>query len=159
MSSVYTINKYLFSRPEITSNLSISNRQVTSFADAPVHPLNEQPESTAPYVIYTSRVYTGANHWWQYEDRIIYWLFDINLKRMNDLARNMINYLGRQDASAQEINEWAVANNEFEYKLLYCDFNGTSDDYPEDQEGGVIGKMMSFSIGYVECELPSITTT
>ncbi len=153
MISVNLINRFVFSRQDVIDQLTIPGRVFTNFADeqCPVYAVNEQPESDAPYVIYGWKTFSDVEDYWMLKDEIVYSIWDINVGRLQRLERQLIRYLGQGDVSARAITMWNAGNPAL-VAIKTCEYLGSTDVYPQEQEGGVVGKNLRFRIKYVDCE-------
>lgn len=157
MIATFDINKYIWTRPEIISILSRNGeRPYTSFGDlnCPVFAVNEQPESDNPYVVYTYDTNVRDNgRYWMKEETIQYRIWDTSVKRMSELEYQLRRYLGRYDLSAEAFIKWAIDGQHVvhtrPYKIFYA---GSEEMIPQEQEGGVVGKLMVFEVCYDPCK-------
>ncbi len=155
------VNYYIFSRPDVVSALTIPGRSFDSFddADAPIFSANEQPESDVPYVVWNSSRKVDRTRWWVQEQMMAYWIWDTNHTRLYTIEDKIINHIKAMDESAQLMNMWWYTQGFDDYKALFTRFISSDPVYPERQEGGVVGKLIRFSVFYVDCVLPTGTTT
>lgn len=152
MNAIPTINKFVWSRSDVYQHLSLPTRPVTGWTDAPVYPINEQPESDAPYVVY-SWTSKPTERYMIYCDDLTFYLWDINIERLMKLEAALRNYLGREDETATAIAGWRALSGEGDgrIKILSVKYGGSSQPFTQTQESGVIGKGVTFRIEYVDC--------
>lgn len=144
-SATTVVNQFLFSHPDIVAILGN-----TSFADAPVFPVGEQPESVSPYILYNYRTRTRAQQWWMSYDDITFGMFDTDLANLILLERTMVDILRRYELSAKEVNDWAKLNGFGDTSIKYIRHNATMNFDGERQEGGVFGKTLMFETCYTQ---------
>lgn len=152
MIAVPTINKYIWSRSDIAALLSTTGRPVTGWSDAPVYPINEQPESVAPYVVYQWTTKPSYPYQLQFDD-ITYYIWDYDINRMMKLQSRLRYYLGQEDVSASAIHQWGLASSSLGGVLIKsANYGGSSRPFTQTQESGVNGIGVTFRIQYIDCE-------
>lgn len=114
----------------------------------PVFPVQSQPESDAPYVVWTSRDRGIGTDWWMEETDVVMAFYDHDLE--NSLAAtNRIKYLfRRKDDSARDLRVWAAANGLEAYDIHSVSYLGGGNAEETDQEGGTHMRMASISVSY-----------
>lgn len=159
MISVPLINKYIWSRPDVYQHLNTSEHPVTGWSDAPVYPINEQPESVAPYVIYSWTTKPDSIHWSIENDDITFYLWDYDIYRIMQLESQLRNYLGREDDSAAAINAWVMSNPSEHTSgvanIKSVRYGGSTQAFTQTQESGVVGKAVTFRVQYIDCDTSS----
>lgn len=150
MISVNFINQFVFSRPEVRELFGHAN-----FFDAPVYPVNEQPESASPYTIYTWRTSPSRDLYAFQLDTITYSIWDHDIYRLQRYESILKKYMSRRDESAQAFMDWAIFNQIEGVSVIVHDITylGSTDVFPEEEEGGVVGKNMTFQVKYIDCEV------
>lgn len=154
MIVVNELNKYVFSRPEIVDLLSLPGREFNDYSDdnVPVFPINEVPESDAPYTLYLWKAIPPRNFYALKREDITYSMWDIDIYRLQQYETQLIRYLGQEDVSAEAFRHWYVkqpGNHPIDIKSIQL--LGSTDPYSEEQEGGVVGKNITFRVEYVDC--------
>lgn len=157
MISVPLINKWVWSQSDVYQHLSHTDRPVTGWTDAPVYPINEQPESEAPYIVYTWVTKPDPVLWQVSSDEITFYLWDHDTYRMMQLESALRSYLGREDMTAEAINQWANAQGDPETTtggvlIKSVRYGGSTQIFTQTQESGVFGKGMTFKVDYINCE-------
>lgn len=149
--AVNEVNKFIFSRPAIYNIFAGSPVAFTNAVEAPVYPINQQPEPDGPMTIYTWRTRRGALHYAYNVDEITYWIWDHDVARLQEYENQLRNYLGREDETAQAFNMWAMNNGGMRILMHWSRYAGSSDTHPTKQEGGLMGKSLTFTVQYIDC--------
>lgn len=146
LSAVSAINNYVFTHPKMTAILGH-----TDMTDVELYPVNEQPESVRPYIIYNYRTAVLREQWWMMQDTITYTIFDTDMSRLIATERTLINLLRRYEQSAKDIHNSGAANSG-KFNIHYVNYVSSVDMIPQDQEGGIVGRSLVFQAGYVDLE-------
>lgn len=116
---------------------------------APFFPIQQQPESEPPYVIYDFKKVTGKEAWFYHADFVFMEINVVDFQDGYEIMNIMIDIANKGAISARDLSHWLRSENrrqDFEFHSIQFEEAGKAD--PSQEQGGVIKIPVSFSIEY-----------
>lgn len=123
--------------------------RVDQLGFAPFFPIQQQPESQPPYVIYDFRKVTGREAWFYHADFLFMEINVIDFQDGYEIMNIMIDMANKGAVSARDLSHWLRSENrrqDFELHSIQFEEGGKAD--PSQEQGGEIKIPVSFSIEY-----------
>lgn len=143
---VWDLNDYWLSLPEVVDALGYDEETAEY---KPFWPIQEEPESTEPFIVYDNYTTVSPRDWWMWTDVVVYEVYSKDLIAVAKLINAMINYGKAGAENAWLINDWASANNRTDYKFKSIELIEVGDGAPSIEEYGVRNKYISFQVKYI----------
>lgn len=123
--------------------------RVDELGYAPFFPIQEQPESKEPFIVYKFEKYSEANNWWVHSDFIYMEIYFSDFQDGYEIMNIMVDKANKGAISARDLTHWLKSENrklDFEYHMIHFIEGGRPD--PAKEQGGEMKIEVSFAIDY-----------
>ena len=115
----------------------------------PFFPIQQQPESEPPYVVYDFKKTTGAEAWFFHCDVFIMEITAIDFQDAYEAVNIMIDMANKGAISARDLSLWIRSEGRREdFQIHSIEFDGAGKVDPAEEQSGEIKVPVSFSIEY-----------
>lgn len=115
----------------------------------PFFPVQQQPESEPPYVVYDFKKVTGREAWFYHVDFLYMEINVIDFQDAYEAMNIMIDMANKGAVSARDLSHWLRSERRRQdFELHSIEFEQAGNSQPSDEQGGEIKVSVAFSIQY-----------
>jgi hypothetical protein len=123
--------------------------KVDELGFAPFFPIQEQPESVEPFVVYKFEKYSHPSNWWMHYDIIYMEIYFTDFQDAYEIINIMIDKANKGAISARDLTHWLKSENrpmDFEFHTIEYIDGGRPD--PAKEQAGEMKIEAAFAIEY-----------
>lgn len=123
--------------------------KVDQIGFAPFFPIQQQPESTQPFIVYKFEKYSSPGEWWMHSDLIYMEIYFSDFQDAYEIMNIMIDKANKGAASARDLSQWLRSENraiDFEFHSIEFLDGGRPD--PAKEQSGDMKIEVAFAIEY-----------
>lgn len=143
-SPIFDLRDWWMSNPRLKEIFKIDQRGF-----APFFPVQQQPESEVPYVVYDFKRITKREAWFYQADVLYMEINVIDFQDGYEIIGIMIDMANKGAISARDLSHWLRSENKRQdFELHSITFEGAGEAEPSSEQGGEIKISALFTIEY-----------
>lgn len=143
-SPIFDLRDWWLSNPRLRELFRVEERGFPPF-----FPVQQQPESQTPYVVYDFKKITGREAWYYHVDFLYMEINVIDFQDAYEIMNIMIDMANKGAVSARDLSQWLRSQNRRQdFEIHAIEFEKAGEAQPSEEQGGEIKVSVSFSIQY-----------